>query len=161
MAWTFNPADYTENDFAPIPVGDHRVRINDAIFKRFSSGNEGYEITLDVSGHSGKLWFYLVLDPNDRQKTNQRIGAFFDSFGITNYDMNAFSAWKGKIGAVRVRHEEYQGNMSAKVAFCLAKKKQSTLPAWKETGNASTAPAPASASPVVDGIEIIDDELPF
>ena len=74
--WVFNPSDYTTNDYAPIPAGDHRVRINDAVEKTFSSGNEGFEITLDVSGHNGKLWYYLVFDRNDPKKTNQRIGAF-------------------------------------------------------------------------------------
>lgn len=160
MAWTYNPNDYTEQDFAPIPAGDHRVRINDVISKRFSSGNEGFEVTLDVSGHGGKLWLYLVLDPNDTKKTNQRIGSFFDSFGITDYNLANYPRWRGKIGAVRVKHEEYNGDQKAKVAFCLAKRNQDKLPAWKETNpgfNASAAPATNSYAPVIDA----DDELPF
>ena len=63
--WIFNKAEYEEQDFAPIPAGDHRVRISEVIEKTFSSGNEGFEITLDVSGHNSKLWFYLVLDASD------------------------------------------------------------------------------------------------
>lgn len=160
MAWTYNPNDYSEQDFAPIPAGDHRVRINDVISKRFNSGNEGYEVTLDVSGHGGKLWFYLVLDPNDTKKTNQRIGSFFDSFGITDYNLANYPRWKGKIGAVRVKHEEYNGDQKAKVAFCLAKRNQDKLPAWKETNpgfSASAAPAPASFAPIMEAAE----ELPF
>lgn len=161
MAWTYNPNDYTEQDFAPIPAGDHRVRINDVISKRFNSGNEGFEITLDVSGHGGKLWFYLVLDPNDSKKTNQRIGSFFDSFGITDYNMANYPRWRGKIGAVRVKHEEYNGEQKAKVAFCLAKRNQDKLPAWKEVNPGASAPvnaAPANSfTPVIDA----DDELPF
>lgn len=161
MAWTYNPNDYTEQDFAPIPAGDHRVRINDVISKRFNSGNEGFEITLDVSGYGGKLWFYLVLDPNDSKKTNQRIGSFFDSFGITDYNMANYPRWRGKIGAVRVKHEEYNGDQKAKVAFCLAKRNQDKLPAWKETNpgaSASVNAAPVNSfAPVIDA----DDELPF
>lgn len=160
MAWTYNPNDYSEQDFAPIPAGDHRVRINDVISKRFNSGNEGFEITLDVSGHGGKLWFYLVLDPNDTKKTNQRIGSFFDSFGITDYNMANYPRWRGKIGAVRVKHEEYNGDQKAKVAFCLAKRNQDKLPAWKETNPGATvsaAPAVNSYAPVIDD----DDALPF
>lgn len=129
--WTFNPNEYKENDFSPIPAGDHRVRINDVIEKTFGSGNSGFEITLDVSGHSSKLWFYLVLDPNDTKKTNQRIGDFFNSFGITDYDLSHYRGWIGKIGGVRVKHEEYNGENRPKVAFCLSKKNQEKLPAWK------------------------------
>ncbi len=151
--WTYNPQDYTENDFAPIPVGDHRVRINEVTEKTFQSGNEGFEVTLDVSGHSGKLWFYLVLDKSDTKKTNQRIGSFFDSFGITDFDLSHYRNWAGKIGAVRVKHEEYNGNTSAKVAFCLAKKNQDKLPPWK--GDNATATSKPALTPVND------DSLPF
>ena len=151
--WNFNPAEYEENSFTLIPAGDHRVRINDVVAKHFSSGNNGFEITLDVSGHGGKLWYYLVLDPGDTKKTNQRIGSFFNSFGITDYDMGHYQGWKGKIGAVRVRHEEYNGEQKAKVAFCLAKRNQDKLAPWKEISSGNPAPAMA---PVIN-----DDELPF
>ena len=153
--WTFNPNEYTVNDYAPIPTGDHRVRINDVVEKRFSSGNEGFEITFDVSGHNGKLWFYLVLDHNDTKKTNQRIGTFFESFGIGDFDLSHYRGWIGKIGGVRVKHEEYNGSMSAKVAFCLSRKNQDKLPAWK-----GDAPTPVS-QPKFEPIEINNSDLPF
>lgn len=158
MAWTFNPNEYEESSFSLIPAGDHRVRINDVISKRFKSGNDGYEITLDVSGYGSKLWFYLVLDPSDTKKTNQRIGSFFDSFGITDYNMDHYPNWKGKIGAVRVHHEEYNGDQQAKVRFCLSRKNQSKLPAWKESGSGSSAAPAANNFAPVSGD---DDELPF
>lgn len=152
--WTFNPADYSANDFAPIPAGDHRVRIADVVEKTFGSGNEGFEITLDVSGHSAKLWFYLVLDRNDTKKTNQRIGTFFESFGIGDFDLSHYRGWIGKIGGVRVKHEEYQGETKAKVAFCLNRKNQDKLPAWK--GDALVAPAP-----VFETVTDNSTDLPF
>ena len=162
--WNYNPEHFTENDFAPIPAGDHRVRIFDVVAKTFSSGNEGFEITLDVSGHKSKLWLYLVLDHNDPQKTNQRIGTFFESFGIVDYDLSHYRGWVGKIGAVRVRHEEYHGAMKAKVAFCLSRKNQDKLPAWKgETATAAaTATAPSAYTGAPSGmVEVKDDDLPF
>ena len=125
--WTFDPASYEEQDFSIIPAGDHRVRIEDVAERTFSSGNEGYEITLAVNGHSSKLWFYLVLDRNDPKKTNQRLGDFFNSFGITDHSMGSGKQWIGKVGAVRVKHEEYNGNMSAKVAYVINRKKQDKL----------------------------------
>lgn len=154
--WTFNPNEYTANEFSIIPAGDHRVRISDVAEKTFSSGNDGFEITLDVSGHSGKLWFYLVLDRTDTKKTNQRIGTFFESFGIGDFDLSHYRGWIGKIGGARVKHEEYNGNQSAKVAFFLNRKNQEKLPAWK--GDAPTATATVTPNFVAVNTE---DELPF
>lgn len=159
MAWQFNPNEYTEQKFTPIPAGDHRVRINDVVEKRFSSGNDGYEITLDVSGYGSKLWFYLVLDAADTKKTNQRIGQFFESFGITDYDMSHFRGWIGKIGGVRVKMDTYNGEERPKVAFVLARKNQEKLPAWK--GDAAPAAAPTyGAAPNMTTLGENDD-LPF
>lgn len=151
--WNFDPSQYEENEFAPIPVGDHRVRIYEVVEKTFSSGNNGYEITLNVSGYSGKLWYYLVLNPADPKKTNQRLGSFFDSFGITDYNLDHHRTWVGKIGAVRVKHEEYKGANTAKVAFCLARKNQDKLDPWK----GDTATATASS----EFVEVPEDDLPF
>ena len=119
--WNFDATQYKEQDFQIIPAGDHRVRIEDVIEKKFNSGNEGYEITLSVNGYNSKLWFYLVLDASNRERTNQRIGEFFNSFGITNTAMGTGKQWIGNVGAVRVKHEEYNGNTNAKVAYCIAK----------------------------------------
>lgn len=152
--WTYNPQDYSDQSFQTIPAGDHRVRVNDVVFKNSSKGNEMFEITFDVSGHGGKLWYYIVLDPNDTKKTNQRIGAFFESFGITNYNMDNYRGWIGKVGAVRVKHEQYNGADQAKVAFCLSRKNQDKLPPAKFN----------NAAPAADNFAVItdpNDELPF
>lgn len=150
--WNFDPSMYKEQDFQIVPVGDHRVRIEDVVEKVSQSGNEMYEITLAVSGYSSKLWFYLVLDKNDPKKTTQRIGDFFNSFGIADYSMGSGKQWIGKVGAVRVKHEEYNGNMSAKVAYVINRKKQDKLEPWKNTG----APAAGAAA-----VGIPNVELPF
>ena len=88
-----------------------------------------------------KLWFYLVLDRNDPKKTNQRIGDFFNSFGIADHSLGNGRQWVGKVGAVRVKHEEYNGSMSAKVAYVINRKNQDKLEPWKDNGG---APAPAT-----------------
>ena len=156
MAWIFNPNEYEAKEFSIIPVGDHRVRISNVEGKTFKSGNNGFEITLDVSGHGGSLWFYLVLDPTDTKKTNQRIGTFFESFGITDPDLSHYRNWIGKVGGVRVKHEDYNGSQTAKVAFCLNKKNQEKLPEAKFSAAATTAPA--NNVPLV---EVGEDDLPF
>ena len=138
-SWIFNSNDYEEKSFQIVPVGDHRVRIEDVTERTFNSGNEGYEITLTVSGHSSRLWYYLVLDRNDAKRTNQRIGEFFNSFGITDTHLGSGKQWIGKVGAVRVKHEEYGGSMSAKVAFVISRKNQEKLPPAKFSGGAAPA----------------------
>ena len=156
MAWIFNPNEYEAKEFTIIPAGDHRVRISDVVGKTFKSGNNGFEITLEVSGHGGSLWFYLVLDPTDTKKTNQRIGTFFESFGITDYDLSHYRNWIGKVGGVRVKHEEYNGSQSAKVAFCLSRKNQDKLPPAKFSATDTTTPT--NNTPFV---EVGEDDLPF
>ena len=133
--WTFNSNDYTAREFALIPEGDHRVRITKVVEKVFGTGNEGFEITLDVNGHNSKLWYYLVLNPTDRQRTNQILGMFFDSFAITDYNISNYDSWIGKDGAVRVVHNVYNGTKGAKVAFCLSRKQQDKLPKWQNDNN--------------------------
>lgn len=122
--WVYNANDYSERNFELIPEGDHRVRIKSVEEKLFSSGNEGFEIMLDVAGYESKLWYYLALDPREPQKTNQRIGMFFDSFAIRDYDLAHYNDWVGCDGAVRVKHNMYKGKMSASVIFCLSRSQQ-------------------------------------
>ena len=153
--WNFDQSQYSENTFQVIPTGDHRVRISDVVERQFNSGNEGYEITLEVSGYNSKLWFYLVLDKSNPAQTNQRIGEFFNSFGITQTAMGTGKQWIGRVGAVRVKHEDYQGMTRPKVAFCISRANQEKLPMWK---NGSAAPA---ASPFVDMSVVNNDDLPF
>lgn len=154
--WFFDSSQYKENNFQLIPIGDHRARITEVIEKKYSTGNEGYEITLEISGHSSKLWFNLVLDKSNPAQTNQRIGEFFNSFGITHPALGTGKQWIGHVGAVRVKHEEYQGTNRAKVAFCISRSNQDKLPMWKN-GNV----APAANSPFTDTSVMTPDDLPF
>lgn len=154
--WTFDPSQYSEKNFDIIPIGDYRARIEDVVEKTFNSGNQGYEITMAINGHNSKLWFYLVLDPSNVSQTNQRIGDFFNSFGITNPAMGTGKQWIGMVGAVRVKHELYNGENRAKIAYCIARNRQEKLAPWKN-GNGAVAAPQATFEPV----EIPDAELPF
>lgn len=156
--WTFNSNEYTARDFGLIPEGDYKVTINNVVEKVFNSGNEGFEITLDVSGHNEKLWHYLVLDPNNSQKTNQRIGMFFDSFSIQDTNLSNYVNWVGKDGAVRVRHNIYNGSKTANVAFCLSRSQQSRL----TKQNQAVAQGYTTAQPTVNpSAERVFDGLIF
>lgn len=130
--FVYNPGEYTERSFTPIAEGDHRVRISDVSYQIFSNGKPGYEITLDVSGYNNKLWHYITIDQQDTKKTNQRLGSFFNSFGVTDYNLDNYSHWTGNYGAVRVRHDTYQGRTIARVAFCLSRDQQNRLPEWQD-----------------------------
>lgn len=152
--WTFDPSQYSEKNFETVPEGDYRARIEDVVEKTFNSGNQGYEITLAINGYSSRMWFYLVLDPSNVARTNQRIGDFFNSFGITSPAMGTGKQWIGTVGAVRVKHEQYNGENRAKVAYCIARARQEKLAPWKNGG--ATA-APQNFEPV----DIPDNELPF
>lgn len=153
--WIYDPSQYSEKNFEIIPVGDYRARIADVTEKTFNSGKQGYEITLDINGYNSKMWFYLVLDPSNVAQTNQRIGDFFNSFGITNTAMGTGKQWIGSVGAVRIKHEPYNGENRAKVAYCISRNRQDKLAAWK-----NTAGVVATAAPVEEEISIPDD-LPF
>ena len=152
--WTFDPSQYKEKNFEIIPVGDYRARISDVVEKTFNSGNSGYEITLDINGYNAKMWTYLVLDPSNPAQTNQRLGDFFDSFGITNYAMGTGKQWIGSVGAVRIKHEAYKGENRPKVAYMIARSRQDKLAPWKNIGATATQAAPQAQ------VEIPSD-LPF
>lgn len=139
MEWNYDPTQYAERSYELIPIGDHRVRISNVEEKTFKSGNQGYELTLDVSGHSRKLWYYLVLDPSNPAATNQRLGEFFESFRISDYMMGTGKQWIGQVGAVRVKHELYNGNHTDKVQYLLDQEKQLKLPPWQGDAYSATA----------------------
>ena len=134
LNWNFNAAEYEEKDFAPIPIGDYRCRIEEVSEKKSKSGNDMFEIKLSVSGQSSKLWYYIVLDPSNTKMTNQKLGQLWESFGIPSKTMDG-SAWVGKIGGCRIKHEVYNGENKAAVHYFHNKKKQESLSAWIEPSN--------------------------
>lgn len=154
--FTYNPNEYSETKFTPIPEGDYRVKISEVTYQTFSNGKPGYEITLEVSGYNNKLWHYITIDYQDTKKTNQRLGSFFNSFGITNYDLEDYENWLGRDGAVRVKHDTYEGRTIARVAFCLSRDQQDRLPKWLDkpsnnSVNCSTSVKSKAFEPTVFG----------
>ena len=154
--WVYNEREYTARNFEVVPEGDHRVRILDVAEKVYSTGNEGFQITLEVAGHNSRLWYNLILDTREPRKTNQRIGMFFDSFDIKNFDLNNYHQWIGRDGAVRVKHNSYNDRITPTVVFCLSRSQQGRLPKLEFSSTAcqrtdyfseSAAPNPA-ATPV-------------
>lgn len=149
--WKFSTEDYEEQSFRPIPVGDHRVRIASAEEQTSSKGKQMIKLVLDVSGYNSTIWHYIVFMPENTKLTNQKLGELWNSFGIPqgNFDLNA---WKGKVGAAKVKHEIYEGNPNPKVSYFISKDRQDKLPAWQE---------PANASAIGQGVVTTDDNVPW
>lgn len=146
--WNFNPEEAVQEEFAPIPEGDHRARIYDAQQKVSKNGKDMIELVFDVSGYGSRLWYYIVFLPENSKMTNQKLGQLFDSFGLNPACINNPMSMVGATGAVHVKHEEYNGDTQAKVNYLVSKKKQETLPPWKEPARSAIThgegtPAPA------------------
>lgn len=158
--WNYDSSQYSESNFQLIPEGDHRCRIEEVTEKTFKSKKNGLEITLTISGYNSRVWFYLVFNPDNPEQTNQNIGSIFNSFGIADHNLNHYPTWVGKVGACRIKHEEWQGEKSAKVKFFIsqANAQKKNLPAWKEPTVGGTAPA---ANDGFTTIPATDDDIPF
>lgn len=140
IRWKFDANQYDPNkSFELIPVGDHRVRI-ETVEEQISknTGYEMFKLTLSASGYGSKLFHYVVFMPDRPEITNQNLGTIFDSFGIQQGNMNIYE-WQGKVGAARVKHEQYDGKPQAKIAYFLLRSKQGDLPPWQEKGDKNFA----------------------
>ena len=136
--WNFNAADYEEQSFKPIPVGDYRVRIQSAEEQTSNSGNQMIKLVLEVSGYNATIWHFIVFMPDNQKLTNQKLGEVFNSFGIPQGNFN-LQSWVGKVGAAKVKHEDYNGEPNAKIAYFINKDKQDKLPAWQEPNKSSSS----------------------
>ena len=132
--WNFNASDYEEQSFKPIPIGDHRVRIASAEEQTSNSGRQMIKLVLEVSGYNSTIWHFIVFMSDNQKLTNQKLGELWNSFGIPQGNFN-LQQWVGKVGAAKVKHEDYNGEPNAKISYFISKSKQDKLPAWKEPTN--------------------------
>lgn len=164
--WNFNESEYAEKNFQPIPVGNHRIRIAEATEKKSSKNNDMIELKFDVSGYNAKLFYYIVFMPDNTAMTNQKLGEFWESFKIPKGDLNTKS-WIGKVGGCKVKHEEYNGEMTAKVSYLINQKTQEKLAPWKEPENTAALTgrnknvSVNAADFFTDVTPIPDQDLPF
>ena len=150
--WNFNASDYEETSFKPIPVGDHRVRIASAEEQVSGSGRQMIKLVLEVSGYSSTIWHFIVFMNENQKLTNQKLGELWNSFGIQQGNFN-LNTWVGKVGAAKVKHEDYKGEPSAKIAYFINKERQDKLPVWKEPNSGKSLG--------FDEAPVVMDDLPF
>ena len=149
--WNFDSSMYEEQSFKPIPIGDHRVRIASAEEQTSNSGRQMIKLVLEVSGYNATIWHFIVFMSENQKLTNQKLGELWNSFGISQGNFN-LNTWVGKVGAAKVKHEDYNGEPNAKIAYFINKDRQDKLPAWKEPNGVSSS-----------GFEEVSsiDDLPF
>ena len=156
--WSFDNTQYSEKTFKPIPVGEHRVRIASAEEQTSKAGKQMIKLVLDVSGYNATIWHFVVLNPDNQELTNQKLGELFSSFGIQPGNFN-LAGWVGKVGAAKVKHELYEGETNAKIAYFIGKDRQDKLPAWVEPSNKAAVTGGGNNN----GFTPVDvpDDLPF
>ena len=151
MSWEYKRE---EQKFQAIPEGSYRIRIKSAEKAISGKGNDMLALQFEVSGKNQILYHYITFMDNHPEITNRMLTQFFDSFaGIPEGDFN-MKNWIGKVGACKVKHEEYNGNPQAKVSYFIRADRQDELPAWKEPSGKATVDA--------DGFMQVpeDDDLP-
>ena len=94
-------------------------------------------LQFDVSGSSKVLYHYITFLPDNPQVTNGQLTQFFDSFkDIKDGDFDILN-WVGKVGAAKIKHEEYNGEKRERISYFIKADKQKDLPAWQEGSNAA------------------------
>lgn len=158
MAWQFKRE---EQKFEVLPEGQYRIRIAEADKAVSKNGNDMLVLKFNVSGSNSWLYHYIVFMPDKPEITNRMLTQFFDSFkDIPDGDFNTQN-WIGKVGACKVKHDEYNGNQTAKISYFIHKDKQGNLPPWKEAdGNTNPAPV-ADADGFVNIPDNVGEGLPF
>ena len=143
MGWEYQREE-SQSFSTRIPEGFHRVRVAAAEMTQSKSGNDMIKLTLDVSGYPDTIYHYIVFMPDNVSMTNRMLTQFYDSFKDIPEGNKKLSDWIGKVGAAKIKHDEYNGSTNAKISWFLHADKQGDLPAWSEPkhdGGNSTPPA--------------------
>ena len=138
MSWDYQREE--SKGFEIIPEGKHRIRVKSAEKAISKNGNDMLALQFEVSGYASTLYHYIVFMNDKPEITNRMLTQFFDSFkDIPEGDFDT-SHWVGKVGACVVKHEEYNGDNTAKIRYFVSKDKQDDLPPWKSVNDVPTTP---------------------
>lgn len=126
MGFKYTGSGYTENTFTPIPEGEQSLMIESIKEGESQSGNHMLTIVLRKDDKHGKIFHYVVLN---NKRTTKNIGDLLAAVGRDPKQDGEieWDSFKGDWLDARVVHEEYKGQVSAKVKwFITGKAKQST-----------------------------------
>ena len=138
MAWNYQRE---ETSFAPLSEGKYRIRVRAVEKAESKSGNEMLVFQFDVSGSGKVIYHYITFLPNNPSVTNGQLTQFFDSFkDIQDGDFNILN-WVGKVGAAKIKHEEYNGEKRERISYFIKADKQNDLPPWQEVGEGNISPS--------------------
>lgn len=151
--WEYKRTESAE--FQIIPEGEHRIRVKSAEKMVSKSGNDMLKLTFEVSGYNSLLFHYIVFMPDRVEMTNRMLTQFFDSFKDIREGELDTAKWIGKVGAAKIKHEEYNGNKSAKIHYFIRANKQNELPAWREPVSEEVK----STQGMVQ--DVVTEDLPF
>lgn len=136
MSWNYSRTE-SDRKFELLPEGNYRIRVRSADKATSKAGRDMLALQFDVSGSNAVLYHYIVFLDDKPEITNRMLTQFFDAFPqIPEGDFN-MSNWIGKVGACKVKHEEYNGDMTAKIHYFIAANRQKNLPPWKEPSNSA------------------------
>ena len=121
-----------EQQFEVIPEGQYRIRVKSAEKAQSKSGNDMLALQFEVSGHNSTLYHYIVFLQDRPEITNRMLTQFYDSFKDIPEGNSDLASWVGKVGACRVKHDEYNGSKTAKVSYFIKAEKQGELLPWSE-----------------------------
>jgi hypothetical protein len=158
MAWEYKRE---ESQFEVLPEGQYRIRVRSAEKAQSKSGNDMLALQFDVSGSNTILYHYIVFLADRPEITNRMLTQFYDSFKDIPEGNTNLTAWLGQVGACKVKHDEYNGNKTAKISYFIKADKQGELPPWKEPTN-NVRPSTNDGmdfTAVADGLH--DEGLPF
>lgn len=161
LHWKFDMQDYLNGGGKPIEPGNYRVRI-DAVEETYTKNGAKpmIKIKIKVNECSGFVYHYVVLDSENKERTNLNLGEIFDSFNIPFGDMDV-EHWIGKIGAAIIKQEDYQGKKSFKVDKFIKRAEQEFLPPWKDNSNsANNQAATQTPNNIVADMMTFDDANP-
>ena len=140
-----------EQKFEVLPEGKYRARIKSAEKAVSKNGKDMLVLQFNISGSEKVLYHYIVFLEDRPEITNRNLTQFFDSFsGIKEGDLNTAN-WVGKIGAVNIKHEEYEGQIRERISSFIPASKQDELPQW----------ITATADTNSNNMDFGEDDIPF
>ena len=159
MAWSYQRE---ETQFAPLPEGKYRIRIKSADKAISKNGNDMLVLQFEVSGSTKILYHYIVFMVDKPDITNRLLTQFFDSFkDIPEGDFN-MANWIGKVGACKIKHEEYNGEARERISYFISADKQDDLPPWRNPdGKAPSGTGVSDSHGFYQAPAGTDDDLPF